>query len=53
MNFIIFLSHNNVVVRNRSTLPLCEGGLRITVGTPEENKKLVSLLSTFEKTYNK
>jgi histidinol-phosphate aminotransferase len=44
-----FLISNNVVVRNRSTLPLCEGGLRITVGTPEENKKLVSLLSTFEK----
>lgn len=48
-----FLISHNVVVRNRSTLPLCDGGLRITVGTPDENNKLVSLLSTFEKTYNK
>jgi histidinol-phosphate aminotransferase len=44
-----FLISNNVVVRNRSTLPLCEGGLRITIGTPDENKRLVSLLSIFEK----
>jgi len=44
-----FLIKNNVVVRNRSKLPLCEGGLRITVGTPEENKKLLSLLNTFQK----
>jgi histidinol-phosphate aminotransferase len=44
-----FLIVNNVVVRNRSTLPLCEGGLRITIGTPDENKKIVSLLSIFEK----
>ena len=47
-----FLISNNIVVRNRSTLPLCEGGLRMTVGTPEENKKLVTLLSTFEKNLN-
>ena len=44
-----FLISNNVVVRIRSTLPLCEGGLRITIGTPDENKRLVSLLSIFEK----
>jgi histidinol-phosphate aminotransferase len=44
-----FLISNNLVVRNRSTLPLCEGGLRITIGTPDENKRLVSLLSIFEK----
>ncbi len=48
-----FLIANNVVVRNRSTLPLCEGSLRMTIGTPDENKKLLSLLSTFEKTYSK
>jgi histidinol-phosphate aminotransferase len=46
-----FLIQNNVVVRNRSKLPLCEGGLRITVGTASENKKLLSLLNTFQKTY--
>ncbi|MAZ28421.1 MAG: histidinol-phosphate transaminase [Cytophagaceae bacterium] len=30
-----------VVVRNRSSQPHCENCLRITVGTPEENKKLI------------
>lgn len=48
-----FLISNNVVVRNRSSLPLCEGGLRMTIGTPAENKKLVALLSTFEKNHSK
>jgi histidinol-phosphate aminotransferase len=48
-----YLIDNNVVVRNRASLPLCEGGLRITVGTPEENKKLLALLSTFEKPLTK
>jgi len=48
-----YLIDNNVVVRNRSKLPLCEGGLRITVGTPEENKKLLSFLTAFEKTLSK
>lgn len=43
-----FLISNNVVVRNRSKLPLCEGGLRITVGTPDENTKLLSLLKSFK-----
>jgi len=48
-----YLIKKNVVVRNRSALPLCEGGLRITVGTPEENKKLLTLLNTFEKPLTK
>jgi len=48
-----FLISNNLVVRNRAMLPLCEGGLRMTVGTPEENKELISLLATFGKNYNK
>lgn len=33
-----------IVVRNRSTQPLCENTLRITVGTKEENTKLISVL---------
>ncbi|MDC6363407.1 MULTISPECIES: histidinol-phosphate transaminase [Flavobacteriaceae] len=33
-----------VVVRNRSTQPLCEDTLRFTVGTPEENKTLIAIL---------
>ncbi len=34
----------NVVVRNRSNQPLCENTLRFTVGTSEENKKLIAIL---------
>ncbi|QYA26328.1 histidinol-phosphate transaminase [Gramella sp. MT6] len=30
-----------IVIRNRSNQPLCENCLRITVGTKEENKKLI------------
>lgn len=38
------LLEQHVVVRNRSTQPLCENTLRFTVGTPEENKKLIAIL---------
>ncbi|MBO0329958.1 histidinol-phosphate transaminase [[Muricauda] lutisoli] len=38
------LLKKQVVVRNRSTQPLCENTLRFTVGTPEENKKLIAIL---------
>ncbi|MGB7068376.1 MAG: histidinol-phosphate transaminase [Pyrinomonadaceae bacterium] len=37
-----------IVVRNRSNVELCEGCLRITVGTIEENKQLLSALKKFE-----
>ncbi len=33
-----------VVVRNRSTQPLCENTLRFTVGNPEENIKLMNVI---------
>ncbi len=33
-----------VVVRNRSNQPLCENTLRFTVGTLEENQKLIGIL---------
>ena len=33
-----------IVVRNRSTQALCENTLRFTVGTSEENKKLIAAL---------
>jgi histidinol-phosphate aminotransferase len=32
-----------IVLRDRSNVQLCEGALRITVGTAEENKELVSV----------
>ncbi len=41
------LSSNGVIVRDRSKMPLCEGCLRITVGTKEENEKLLALLKVF------
>jgi histidinol-phosphate aminotransferase len=39
-----WLAMNGVVVRNRNNVVLCEGCLRITVGTPEENKILVKAM---------
>jgi histidinol-phosphate aminotransferase len=41
------LSKNEVVVRNRGKEQGCEGCLRITIGTPEENKILVNLLNQY------
>jgi histidinol-phosphate aminotransferase len=38
------LIKQGVVVRNRSNQPLCKNCLRITVGTSEENKKLLTAL---------
>ncbi len=34
------------VLRNRSTQPLCNNTLRITIGTPEENQKLLNALKS-------
>ncbi|MCK0159529.1 histidinol-phosphate transaminase [Allomuricauda sp. F6463D] len=42
------LLEKQVVVRNRSTQPLCENTLRFTVGTPEENKKLIAILKAIQ-----
>lgn len=41
------LVNNGIIVRNRSKVELCEGALRITVGTPEENKTLITNLKNF------
>jgi histidinol-phosphate aminotransferase len=35
-----------IVLRNRSTQPLCENCIRITIGTPEENTQLINVLQT-------
>ncbi len=45
-NIYKFLLDEKIVVRNRSSVELCAGCLRITIGTPEEN---VSLLEALEK----
>ncbi|MCU0434748.1 MAG: histidinol-phosphate transaminase [Bacteroidia bacterium] len=38
------LTEKGIVVRDRSSQPGCEGCLRITIGTPEENMKLIDTL---------
>lgn len=35
-----------IVIRNRTTQPLCENTLRLTIGTEVENKKLIEALSS-------
>ena len=44
-----YLIENGVIVRNRSRIAACEGCLRITVGTPEENQRVITLLKDFKK----
>jgi histidinol-phosphate aminotransferase len=44
-----YLSQNFIVVRNRSSVVLCVGCLRITVGTPEENILLINTLAKYKK----
>ncbi|NJB69782.1 histidinol-phosphate aminotransferase [Saonia flava] len=38
------LLENGIVSRNRTTQPLCENTLRLTVGTEKENEKLIKVL---------
>lgn len=40
------LIERSIIVRDRSTVVLCADCLRITVGTPEENLKLIETLQT-------
>jgi histidinol-phosphate aminotransferase len=40
------LLEEGIVVRNRTTQPLCENTLRFTVGTPEENTLLINALKS-------
>lgn len=41
------LVEQGIIVRDRSKVTLCEGCLRITVGTKEENDKLLTVLEKF------
>lgn len=38
------LVNQGIIVRNRNSVTLCQGGLRITIGTPTENDTLLSAL---------
>ena len=42
-----YLLEKGIVVRDRSKVELCEGCLRITVGTEKENKDLINNLESF------
>lgn len=41
-----YLMNNKIVVRDRSRVTLCYNCLRITVGTPQENERLINALQS-------
>ncbi len=43
------LLNKGIVIRNRTTQPLCENTLRFTVGTQAENEKLINALNALSK----
>jgi histidinol-phosphate aminotransferase len=43
-----YLVENSIIIRDRSKVGLCEGCLRITVGTKEENNKLIEILKKYK-----
>ena len=43
-----FLIADGIIVRNRNRVKGCEGCLRVTVGLPEENEKLIKSLKRYE-----
>jgi histidinol-phosphate aminotransferase len=43
-----YLVANEIVVRNRSKEPGCENCLRISIGTPDENTNLLSVLKNYK-----
>ena len=44
-----YLIADGIIVRNRNRVKGCEGCLRISVGTPQENEKLIKSLERYEK----
>ena len=42
------LLRQGIIVRNRSSVRGCEGCLRLTVGTPEENEKMIRSIKAYE-----
>lgn len=42
-----YLVDRQIIVRNRNKIELCEGCLRITVGTRDENERLLDTLNSF------
>jgi len=46
-NVYDYLCGKGIVVRDRTTTMLCDDCLRITIGTPEENKQLINVLKEY------
>jgi histidinol-phosphate aminotransferase len=46
-----YLKEKGIIVRNRSNVLLCEDCLRITVGTPEQDKQLLEALKAYQDSY--
>ena len=44
-----FLIARGIIVRNRNRVRGCEGCLRITIGLPEENERLLESIAEYEK----
>ena len=47
-----YLVDKGIIIRDRSGVTLCEGCLRITVGTPEENEMLLTELNNYSKQFS-
>jgi histidinol-phosphate aminotransferase len=43
-----YLAAKEIVVRNRTKEVLCDNCLRITIGTPQENEKLLLILKKYQ-----
>lgn len=43
-----FLTTKGIIVRDRSKVTMCEGCLRFTVGTPNENERLIEAMNKFK-----
>jgi histidinol-phosphate aminotransferase len=43
-----YLRDRGIIVRNRNNVVLCEGCLRITIGTEKENRALIDTLGSFK-----
>jgi histidinol-phosphate aminotransferase len=48
LDLYAFLMERGIIVRDRSSVPLCEGCLRITVGSQEENRDLLGALKSYK-----
>ncbi len=43
-----WLMEEGIIVRDRSSVPLCGGCLRITVGSPDENDQIIEVLNHYK-----